>query len=616
MISFARDLARFRRGQTATLVVLLICTVATEGITLISLVPMIEFVGAGGGESRIMAFIGASLEAIGRPVSLRGIVLVFLAAIILRALVLFAIAEISARASTAYLHHLRTELFAALTGARWPALINRPRSRLYHALTTVPYQLSHGLSVVVRAFSSASLVAVGCLLALATEPATTIVVLIAAAVLAAPVFVFSRAIYRLSEAEYEKAGVLYGRIAAYLNNLKLSRFIGRSGDGPGGFNEASLQNSELLRRIQRIDATASLVHQIGAVVLMAVAIGVVSRLGGGTGQGTGLISVAILAVIFARIIPQAQILFSNLRQFAEIAAPYKAYCELMATLRREAEASPNPVQRGIGPPEIGLEGVCFSYDGSFPALQGIDITIPARATVAIIGPSGAGKTTLADILCGLLPPSDGRVLADGMPLQEPDFAAWRDRVGLVSQDEFILPGTIRDNMVSGGGLSDEDIWSALEITGLAEKVRTAPNKLDMTVGEQGERLSRGERQRLGLARALARKPDVLILDEATSALNPVDEADIIRHLVGLKCRMTTVIIAHRLSSLVHADHMIALENGRVIECGAVADLLERECSFANQMREASNLPTLVFESTDTDNRSAANARSEQGVQVN
>ncbi len=585
MISFARDLAQFQPARTAVLFVLLICAAATESITLISLVPMIEFFSDGeAGQSQIGAWIGTVFNTIGWSPSMRSIVIVFLAAIIFRALILFAITDISARASMAWLHHMRTDLFAALTGSRWQALVRHSRAGLYHALTNVPYQLSHGLSVVVRLFSSASLVAVGCLLALATEPATTIVVLIAAAILAAPMLAFSRATYRLSEAEYEKASVLYNRIGAYLNNIKLSRFIGRSGDDPGGFNETSRQDAELLRRIERIDATASLVHQIGAVVLLAVAIAVVSSLSAGTGQESNLISIAVLAVIFARIVPQAQILYSNLRQLAEIAAPHKAFCELLAALRREQEATGGPGGTRDGPPAIHLDAVSFSYNGKSDALKSIDITISAGATLAVIGPSGAGKTTLADIICGLLPPTDGKVIVDGKALLEPDYAAWRNRIGLVSQDEFVLPGTIRDNVAPGGGLSDKDIWDALELAGLAERIRSAPEKMNMAIGEQGERLSRGERQRLGLARALARKPDALILDEATSALNPVDEAKIIRNLAGMKGQMTIVIIAHRLSSLTNADEMIALENGQLTESGPAGLLVNRPGSFANRMQ--------------------------------
>ena len=585
MISFARDLARFQPVRTVVLFMLLICAAATEGMTLISVVPMIEYVGAADqGSSQIMTLITAGFDAVGLPVSLRVIVSLFLLAVVLRAVILFTIADISARATMAFLHHMRTDLFAALTCARWSALVRHPRSGLYHALTNVPYQLAHGLAVVVRVFSSASLVAVGCLLALLTEPTTTAIVLIAAALLAAPMFVYSRATYRLSEAEYEKAGVLYSRIGAYLNNLKLSRFIGRSGDDPGGFNATSLQDAELLRRIDWIDAKASLVHQLGAVALLAVAIGVVSGLNTDMGQGSELISIAVLAVIFARIVPQAQVLFANLRQVAEIRAPYKAYCELLATLRLESEPPYLLKRQGSGAPEIRLESVSYSYDGASDALQAVDIVIPAGTTFAVIGPSGAGKTTMADILCGLLLPSNGRVFVNEKPLQEPDLAAWRNRVGLVSQDEFILPGTIRDNVAPGGGLGDAEIWAALTRTGLTDRIRSSPDALDMPIGEQGERLSRGERQRLGLARALARKPDLLILDEATSALNPVDEAEIIRHLIDMKGQMTSVIIAHRLSSLVHADHMIALQKGRITESGPANVLVGHPGSLANRMQ--------------------------------
>jgi len=184
---------------------------------------------------------------------------------------------------------------------------------------------------------------------------------------------------------------------------------------------------------------------------------------------------------------------------------------------------------------------------------------------AVIGHSGAGKTTLIDLLMGLIRPEKGEILVDGRPLEGRFLFSFRRAVSYVPQDPFLFHASIRDNLrIAAPDASEDDMWEALRLSASEEFVRGLPLGLDTVVGDRGVRLSGGERQRIVLARALLRKPALLILDEATSALDAVNEDKIRQALDRLKGEMTIIVIAHRLSTIRNADHVIVLERGRVV----------------------------------------------------
>lgn len=234
--------------------------------------------------------------------------------------------------------------------------------------------------------------------------------------------------------------------------------------------------------------------------------------------------------------------------------------------------------------ELRIEDVSFGYRSGAPALSDLSLVVRKGETLGIVGPSGAGKTTLVDLLLGLMPPSSGRIMLDGRDAQAINWLAWRRKVIYVAQEPFLLNASIRDNVrFYDRTISEPDISDACQSANLETLLATLPRGIDTGVGERGNRLSGGERQRVALARALARKPEILILDEATSALDAESERSIQDALAHLRGKVTMILIAHRLTTVLGADRIIVLDEGRIVEEGTPATLQTDKGSYLSRM---------------------------------
>jgi ATP-binding cassette subfamily B protein/subfamily B ATP-binding cassette protein MsbA len=233
--------------------------------------------------------------------------------------------------------------------------------------------------------------------------------------------------------------------------------------------------------------------------------------------------------------------------------------------------------------EIAFKSVSHSYHlDSGKVLDNLSFKLPIGQTLALVGSSGAGKSTIVDLLLGLYSPTAGNIFVDDTPLEELDLTSWQAKIGVVSQDIFLFNATISENLAFGLASSEaslDDIKSACVAASVDGFVESLPNGYNTVIGERGYRLSGGQRQRLALARALLKKPELLILDEATSALDSRTEQSIQNSLQSVDYQRTTMIIAHRLSTIVHADKIIVLDKGSVVEAGTHHELLNAKGSY-------------------------------------
>jgi ATP-binding cassette, subfamily C, bacterial len=254
------------------------------------------------------------------------------------------------------------------------------------------------------------------------------------------------------------------------------------------------------------------------------------------------------------------------REYQRMVTSESAYWSMQAAIEGAKSENEHPPE-GLTPVlrhAIRLENVGFRYRDTW-ILRNAALTIPAGGITAIVGPSGAGKTTVIDLITALLRPQEGEVWIDELPLQRVDWWAWRRMIGYVPQETILLHDTVRNNVTLGDPeLTAADAEGALRAAGLWDVVSTLPEGLDTIVGERGGKLSGGQRQRVVLARALAHKPSVLILDEATNALDPETEAAICRTLEALRGELTIIAISHQSPLVDVADRVYRMGDGTAI----------------------------------------------------
>jgi len=244
------------------------------------------------------------------------------------------------------------------------------------------------------------------------------------------------------------------------------------------------------------------------------------------------------------------------------------------------QTQPLPVLKG----RIEFEDVHFQYPDGTPALRGVSFIIEPGTSLALVGPSGAGKSTIADLLLRFYNPTQGRILIDGVDLRELPASWVRSQIGVVPQQTFLFAGTVRDNLLLGSpDATDDEMWEALD-QAHAGFVRESDLGLESELGERGVRLSGGEGQRLAIARALVKKPRIMLLDEATSNLDVVSEKAVQQALDESMASRTTLFIAHRLSTASRASKIVVLRQGEVLEQGSPEELLSREGAFAAMYR--------------------------------
>lgn len=230
----------------------------------------------------------------------------------------------------------------------------------------------------------------------------------------------------------------------------------------------------------------------------------------------------------------------------------------------------------LGTALIEFRQVRFAYDNKTPVIDGITLSVNKGEIVAFVGSSGAGKTTLVNLIPRFFDVTEGALLYDGVDVRDVTVKSLRDRIGVVTQEVFLFADTIKNNIAYGHTeAEDEAIWRAAEAAFATDFITDASDGIETMIGERGVKLSGGQRQRLSIARAIMKNPEILILDEATSALDTESEKMVQSALTNLMEGRTVFVIAHRLSTILHANKIVVLDRGKIVDMGVHAELLER-----------------------------------------
>lgn len=581
-IRFPPQILRFLRPYGlpfAALVLGGMLSTFSEGIGIGLLIPFLDFVfqtnpdaTSGGWFIKTLHRFADSIESDNRAVILGGLIA---GLILLRIVLRFGTTLLGLWITGRISHDLRAAVSRQILDVAFAYIARAGKGRLLNTVAHETWRVTEAVKQFWGCVSSLIAVVVFTTVMLIISWQLTILVLSGTLLISLLLRQIARYTSKLGRLAVEDNRELSDRMVSILDGVRVIRLFGQEARELQRFMDSS---ETVRRRFLKLDIASLAMHPLLEALYLPLFF---AALYSALLHNTGFSTLLAFLFIFYRMAPQARIFGQGLIRMSALRAAIDDVADLLDETNKPYVRSGNkPFKEFRG--ELKFEKVSFAYEaGGLMALSDVSFTLRSGEVLAFVGRSGAGKSTIVNLLCRFYDPSAGRIRANGTPLPELDLAEWRGGIAIAGQGVELMGLSIADNIRYGRPEATiEEIVSAAKEVDAHDFIAQLPQGYDTILDRWHGTLSGGQRQRIALARALVRQPEILILDEATSELDSVTEVTIQEVLKRLKGRMTIVIIAHRLSTIRHADHVVVLDDGRVVESGPPGKLLEREGSFA------------------------------------
>ena len=568
-------LLRLRRWMVSMIIILGVLTALSEGLSISLLVPLIQN-QMGTADAGVIGKMTAVFHGIPAETRLWWIGASILMLVVLKNILSYSYSLLFQWVNASISHRLRCGIFHQLLSVSQSYLDGHDSGKLLNTLGTDTWRVSSAFAVLANMIINACMtLTLGSLLLLISWKLTLITGCL--------LLLISQIVQRLTGRAKQlglqataASATLSQRMLETFHGLRLVRAFGRESHEQNRFDVAS---GTVRKIFWKLESTSALVHPLSEVLTASLLLGIVAVMAM-RAPGQMAASLTFLILLY-RLQPR-------IRQFDSDRVALNAFSASVEEVRKLLDETDKPYLRSgarvLNSIEKGivLENVSLYYDSAKgPALDEVTCSINSGETTALVGPSGAGKSSLISLVCRFYDPSSGRLLIDGIPLQELDLAWWRSQIAVVSQDVHLFNASVAENIIYGKlDATREELLEAARKAHALEFIEGLPDGFETVLGDWGLLLSGGQRQRVALARAFIRDPQILILDEATNSLDLISETVVQDALEEFGRGRTIVIIAHRISTIEHADKVIVLDSGKVVESGSVTQLLSKGGLFS------------------------------------